>query len=55
MDPLIWCLRFRVTLPPSFLVKQVLLDYDDEVHVVRRRQSVEQVFENELPLPDSFA
>ncbi|CAM9641550.1 unnamed protein product, partial [Ectocarpus sp. 13 AM-2016] len=30
---------------------QVLLDSAGELHVVRRRQTLEQIFENEMPLP----
>ncbi|CAN0294774.1 unnamed protein product [Ascophyllum nodosum] len=33
---------------------EVLLDTSGELHVVRRRQSVEQIFENESPLPTGF-
>eukprot|EP00904_Undaria_pinnatifida_P002511 jgi/Undpi1/12260/HiC_scaffold_5.g01936.m1 len=34
---------------------EVLLDASGELHVVRRRQSVEQIFENEMSLPDGVA
>lgn len=34
---------------------QVLLDAGGELHVVRRRQSVEQISENEMGLPDGVA
>lgn len=36
-------------------VRQVLLDASGELHVVRRRQNVEQIFENEMSLPDGVA
>ncbi|CAM9960019.1 unnamed protein product [Ectocarpus sp. 4 AP-2014] len=32
-------------------VPEVLLDSAGELHVVRRRQTLEQIFENEMPLP----
>jgi len=35
-------------------VPEVLVDESSQIHIIRKKQTLEQLLENEVPLPDSL-